>query len=323
MSERNAVRLWGWLGMLAVFAGMPVLAQAHEVETCLVRLAQTSGLLKACQVRQSREGECDNLKSRLERNRQTCRDEQYPEEAIARAIGYGAGEVAGDAKGSPYRQGVKQQQQERSRMQPNLARFAKQFPNYGNFRDALAERFNSRLCPNAYEGSRDRWQYTGSLTLLQYGMGEKESAPPVQHEVYLFAQGKPGECYPVKEPLEPGAPFIVVNIPDQMLSQLELKAGVVKCESATCATDRIALEEQFQHYQATYRRYRQLRDCADLDQRNRARQTKGVPTPSVLPSYCPAKEVNVAMLNAKGLVEELDQRLFGRATRPLAVTKPK
>lgn len=309
--------------MLALMFGATGAAQAHEVETCLARLAQTSGLLKACKVRQTREDECDNLKARLERNRQTCRAELHTEESIAHAIGYGAGEVAGETTSSPFRQGVKQQRQEQSQMQPNLARFDKQFPNYGNFRDALAERFNSRLCPNAYEGSRDRWLYTGSVGLLRYGLGDKESAPPTQHEVHLFAQGKPGECYPVKDQLEPAAPFIVVNIPDQLLSQLEQKTGVVKCESATCTTDRIALEEQFQHYQTSYRKYRQLRDCADLDQRNRARQTKGVPGPSVLPSYCPAKEVNVAMLNAKGLVEELDQRLFGRATRPLAVTKSK
>ena len=300
----------------------PGSAQAHEVDTCLARLSQTAQLLKACQIAQSSADQCDKLKARLERNRQTCRAEAFPEESIEHAISYGRGEVEGAVERSPYRQNVEQRRREQSQMQPNLVRFSKLFPQYAHFRDAVSERFDSRLCPNAYEGSRDRWLYTGSMTLLQYSLSDVKSEPPVNREMHFFAQGKTGECYAVKADLEPGAPFQVLNLPDQMLSQLEQKAGVVRCESATCASDRAGMEELFQQYQTGYRNYRQLLNCVDLAQRSRAQAASkgGAPTQS-LPPYCPTKELNVAMLNAKGLVQDLDLRLFGLRTRPLKVTK--
>jgi hypothetical protein len=293
-------------------------AQAHEVDTCLARLAQTAQLLKACQVAQKNEDQCDSLLARLDRNKQTCRAEAFPEESIQHAIAYGGGTVDGAVDRSPYQQGVQQRQREVSQMQPNLARFNQFFPQYGNFRDDVAERFNSRLCPNAYEGGRDRWIYTGTATLLRYDLSEGKTEAPTNRDTFFFAQGKQGECYPVKTQLAPDNPFVVLNLPDPMLSQLEQKSGVVRCDSATCASDRADLEELYQHYQTTYRQYRQLLDCVDQLQRGKAKSaTKGgAPTVS-LPAYCPTKEVNVALLNAKGLVKELDHRLFGRATRPL------
>lgn len=310
------------LAILSLVTGGPAPVQAHEVDTCLARLSQTAQLLKACQIAQSSADQCDSLKVRLERNRQTCRAEAFPEQSIEHAISYGRGEVEGAVERSPYRQNVEQRRREQSQMQPNLVRFSKLFPQYGHFRDAVAERFDSRLCPNAYEGSRDRWLYTGSMTLLQYSLSDVKSEPPANREVHFFAQGKAGECYAVKPDLEPGAPFLVLNLPDQMLSQLEQKAGVVKCESATCASDRAGMEEMFQQYQTSYRNYRQLLSCVDLAQRSRAQTASkgGAPTQS-LPPYCPTKELNVAMLNAKGLVQDLDLRLFGLRTRPLNVTK--
>ncbi|HVL00247.1 MAG TPA: hypothetical protein VM553_10565 [Dongiaceae bacterium] len=297
-------------------------AQAHEVDTCLARLSQTAQLLRACEVAQNREGQCNNLHARLDRNRQTCRAESFTEESIEHAIAYGGGSVEGALDRSPYRQAVQQRQQEESQMQPNLQRFKQYFPQYGNFRDDVAERFNSRLCPNAYEGGRDRWLYTGTVTLLRYDLSEVKSAQPTNRETHLFAQGKQGECYPVKAQLAPDMPFLVVNLPDQMLSQLEQKGGVVRCESATCASDRAALEELYQHYQTTYRQYRQLQNCVDLMQRGQLKSASkgGAPTVS-LPAGCPTKEVNVALLNAKGLTQELDQRLFGQVTHPLRTSQ--
>lgn len=309
------VRLWILLLLATLLATK---ATAHEVDTCLARLAQTAGLLKNCRIGQTREDECTALDERLQRNRQTCRDEAYPEEAIRRAAGYGAAEVAGDTAQSPYQQTVRQQAREQSRMQPNLLRFNQHFPGYGHFADDLAARFNSRLCPDAYEGSRDRWLYTGSVTLLRYAVDAPAGDPPQRHDKRLFAQGKPGECYPVATQLEPTAPFLVVNIPETLLSQLEQKTGVVKCESATCATDRMGVESLYQHYQAEYRRYRQLLDCVDIDRRNRQHGSKGMTAARApLPVYCPSRELDVALLNSRGLVQELDQRLFSRITRPL------
>lgn len=298
-------------------------AHAHEVDTCLARLAQTAQLLKACEVAQKQEGQCDNLRNRLQRNRQTCRAEAFTEESIDHAMAYGRNDVDGDTNRSPYRQAVTQRQREESQMQPNLVRFNQHFPQFGNFRDAVAERFNSRLCPNAYEGGRDRWLYTGTMSLQRYSLDEVKPGPPQSRDLRFFAQGRAGECYRVPPQLEPGAPFLVVNLPDQMLSQLEQKGGVVKCESATCTTDRTSQEELYQRYQAEYRRYRLLRDCVDQAQRAKTQGASkgGAPTVS-LPSHCPTKEINVALLNAKGLVQELDRQLFEPPTRPLAAPLP-
>src|SRR5690606_32615599 len=134
-----------------------------------------------------------------------------------------------------------------------------------HFRDALAERFDSRQCPNAYEGARDRWLYTGSFELLRYSMDRSSSAPPQPKKLHLFAPGSAGQCYTVREDAIP--PFIVANIPEQMLLQLD-QGETIRCASATCDAERQGLEDQFRHYQASYRTYRQLLDCADLVRRN-------------------------------------------------------
>ncbi|RLT97421.1 hypothetical protein [Ketobacter sp.] len=296
-------------------------AFSHPADPCLARIAQLAQSAKGCELTQKESGECDPINGQLEVQVQRCKSQQFTESAIQDAIEYGAAAVEGDVSQSPYRLQVKQQQWEYQMMKPNLERFADYFPEAHHIQDALLERFNTAACPKQYEGRPDRYRFQGHQTLSRYpGMDAAPdgSQSAEKHAFYGFSPERPGACYPVL-PATPGTAegaqktLMPVNIPDYFLAELEQRerVRVLRCES-DCEAEWASLASWHEEYSKQYRRHRQLLMCLDVEQRNENRRTvKGVRRTAIkLPDYCPEEEIAVQELNARGLLEELDRRLF-------------
>lgn len=298
-----------------VLVVLPDTIAAHEVEVCLARVAQKSGQLQACKVAQTEAGQCDAIAARLEQFRHQCLEEQHPAEYVARAVTYGAEEVAGNPEQSPYQQRVARQQWQQTQTGPNLQRFSALFPGFEHFNPALMEHFGTTACPNAYEGRQGRWLHAGTVTLQRYSLTDLGSAPPSPVRQHFFAPEATHRCYPVPAASD-GSAGSIINIPDQLVQELEKQDIAVRCPSEDCASTIAEVQQLYQQYQGAYREYRQLMVCADTAQRNAARgQVKGMTRSALeMPDFCPEKEIHVAYLNAKGLVEELERRLFNPAT---------
>lgn len=301
--------------MSLVLVVLPGVLAAHEVEVCLARVAQKSGQLQACKVSQTEAGQCDAIAARLERFRRQCAAEQHPAEYIARAMAYGAETVEGNPDHSPYQRQVARMQWLQAQTNPNLQRFSTLFPGFEHFNGALLEHFGTAACPNAYEGKSGRWLHAGHATLQRYSLNDKgvESQTPVRR--HFFAPETVNRCYPVPA-LNEGSEGSVINIPELMLQELEKQGMAIRCPSEDCASAIESLQRLYQQYQGAYREYRQLSVCADIARRNATRgQVKSMMRSAVeLPDFCPEKEIHVAYLNARGLVEELERRLFSPGT---------
>ena len=297
--------------LLAFLSGIPLSLHAHEVEVCLAKVAQKSGQLHACRIAQTDANQCDALAQQLEQFQRDCLYQYHPPEHVARATAYGAGQVEGDPDQSPYQQRLARERWEQSQIGPNMQRFSALFPEFDHFKVALAEHFGTQACPSGYEGRQDRWLHAGYIPMQRYSFSEGNQLPPVVVPVHFFAQEVAGRCYPVPSSAG-GQSGSVINIPDQMLQELEKQGIAIRCKNGDCAATRDEVNSLYQQYQGAYREYRQLMMCADAAKRGGGSAIiKGAARPvSDLPEHCPKKEIDVAYLNARGLVEELEQQLF-------------
>lgn len=293
------------------------LAHAHETETCLMQVAQAATQLQACLVQKTAETECDASQQKLDRFRQRCLEQQHPAEFVERAVRYGQSEVEGDPDRSPYEQQVAANRWKQSQIAPNIALFAEVFPQFEAYKPLLEEHFATPQCPAGYHGRADRWVFLGDSVMLRYDIGGKNGEPlsPSQHVRHLFAQEQPGQCYPVSSQDGTG-PVRIVNVPEVVVQELAKNGQVVRCLSSDCAPERDTLAQAYRRYQGAFREYRQLMICVDVERRNQRRQlTKGFgAAPVAVPEYCPDKDVETSYLNARGLVEDLDMRLFSDRT---------
>ena len=295
-------------------------AFAHETEVCLQQLAQAAQQLRICRVGQTSESQCDAQQDLAAQRVAKCRNEQFPEEFINRAIAAGDAQTSGDPSNSPYQQHLRKQQRELALIGPNLQRFAKTFPQFEKMAGVLAEHFDTAACPTSYEGTAGRWLYKGGVNLQRYELADTGSQKDAAVLVHFFVPEVSGKCYAVPQPSEGDD---IVNIPDGLLQELGETVKVVTCAGESCVTEKEQVASRYQQYQGAYREYRQLMMCADIVQRNGARAAvKGISRSATpLPDDCPKEEVNTAYLNAKGLVEELGNRLFGRDPEPLMQAK--
>ncbi|HAG93733.1 MAG: hypothetical protein CMK83_11205 [Pseudomonadales bacterium] len=294
---------------------------AHPVEPCLARLSQLSVTLKDCELHQVEEGQCGSSRARLDAQIALCKQQQFTDQAINRGIDYGYASLEGDVGQSPYRRQVRKQQWENSLMKPNLIRFGRLFPDALHVHESLMERFNTQACPKQYAGKSDRYVYFDVVTLTQYPTSYDELAPE-KYVYHFFAPEKKGVCYapdagPAAVDASAAGPR-VVNIPGYFLAELEAadRVKVVRCASGDCAAEKTALADLYDQYSQQYRHHRQLLICSDIEQRNDSRRAiKGVKQSKVkLPDYCPAQEIQVQALNARGLLQQLEQRLFQDVT---------
>ena len=299
------------------------LSQAHEVETCLMALAQRAQDLRTCQVGQTRAEECDTQQYRMNEKAAQCRQQEFPQAHIERAISYGNSLVKGDTAQSPYHREVTRQRWEHSQMRPNVERFEHLFTDYGALQGQLTERFGTRKCPKAYEGSSNRWIYTGPVSLVRYSLASTGEEPrPRPWTLHLFAPERDGECYPAQA-AETESPHKVVNIPETLLTSLAAKGEAVKCSSPDCEPERHQLLETYQRYQQDYRRYRQLLICVDFVEKNEVRGSiKGMRRSKIiLPGYCPDHAVRAGLVEARERARSLDQALFESGGNLTNVTK--
>ena len=311
------------LFVLALSGLVTPFAQAHEVETCLMALAQRAQDLRTCQVGQTRAGECDIPQRRMNEKIAQCRQQAFPRAHIERAIGYGNSLVKGDPAQSPYQREVTRQRWEHSQMRPNVERFEHLFADYGALQGQLTERFGTPKCPKAYEGSANRWIYMGPVSISRYSLSPTGEEPrPRPWTLHLFAPEQEGHCYSAQA-TEAESPYKVVNIPELLLASLATKGEAVRCASQDCAPERRQLLENYQRYQQDYRRYRQLLVCADFVQKNEARGSiKGMRRSKIiLPGYCPDKAVRAGLQEARERVQTLDQVLFESGGGLTNVTK--
>ena len=300
----------------------PALSQAHEVETCLMALAQRAEDLQTCRVQQSSATECDALEQRLTVKASQCRAAEHPEEAVNRAIAYGNSLVPGDPRQSPYQRQMTRERWEHSQMRPNVMRFEQLFTDYSQLQPDLTERFGTAKCPTGYEGGSDRWIYQGPLALVRYSLDPAAAGTPEHRTLHLFSREQAGQCYPPQEE-EGGNGFRVVNIPESLLQSLSARHALILCDGQDCNKERQATQDRFQRYQGLYRRYRQLIVCSDLVERNSRRgSVKGMRRSKiVLPDYCPGEAAEARMMEARDQVEHLDQALFESADSLTNVTK--
>lgn len=290
--------------------GWPLLAGAHEVEVCLAKVEQTSGLLQTCRVSQTAAGQCDALAQRLERFQAECRQLQHPAEYIERATAAGAAGVEGQPQQSPYQQRLARERREQSLVDANLQRFATVFAGFEMFAASLNTHFATSACPHAYEGMRGQWLHAGHISLQRYDLAGDGQTPAVPVQFHFFAPAVAGRCYPVPPPGYSGS---VINIPGQMVDALAQQGRAARCESTDCTATREQINALYRQYQSAFREYRQLMVCADAAEREASVLKRMTGTAAALPDYCPPSEIDVAYLNAQGLVKELDQRLFGLA----------
>ena len=295
-------------------------ANAHETEVCLQQVAQAAELLRTCRVLQSTDVQCDANEQTLARYIQRCRSAEFTSEDIQRARVYGESKVSGDPARSPYQRQLTRMQWERSQTDPNLERFVKLFPDQKEFAPSLQEHFATAACPKGYEGMADRWLYTGTAQLTRYNLSETGTNTPAAQEKYFFAPEEAGTCYSVAS-LKDSANHAVINIPTLMLQSLDTKGQVVRCKDTDCKDERAALQQSYQQYQGAYRNFRQLMMCADAVRRNKSWGfINGIlRSASSLPDYCPQQDVEAAYLNARSVVEALDQRLF---EQPMVLPEP-
>lgn len=310
------------LFVLALSLLGPVVSQGHEVETCLMALAQRAEDLQACRVHQSSATECDALQQRLVIKAGQCRAAEHPEEAVNRAIAYGNSLVPGNPRQSPYQRQMTRERWEHSQMRPNVMRFEQLFTDYSQLQPDLTERFGTVKCPTAYEGGADRWIYRGPLALVRYSLDPAGPGTPEHRTLHLFSRELAGQCYPPQLD-EGGNTYRVVNIPESLLQSLTARHTLIRCAGQDCTQERQATQERFQRYQGLYRRYRQLIACSDLVERNSRRgSVKGMRRSKiVLPEYCPGEASAARMMEARDQVEQLDQALFESANGLTNVTK--
>lgn len=318
------------LGLFLLLVFLAPCLVAHPVDPCLARVAQLAQGAKQCELKQQIKGQCDDILGDLNGQIQVCKLQLFTEHTIDAAVEYGYTALDGDVSQSPYRRQVKQEQWEYQMMKSNLLVFQRYFPGADHVNEALAERFNSRECPRQYMGDPERYRYFGSETLVRYpprdNVGEGEAqGEPVQYLYHWFSAERPGVCYEIpsgmtgvsaEETAGKGvdeAQEKIVNVPGYFLSELESlqSVKVIRCQS-NCLEERALLADLHDQYARQYRLHRQLLVCSDVQQRNNARKVvKGQRRSAIkLPDYCPKDEVEVAELNARGLVEQLEQRLF-------------
>lgn len=291
-------------------------AQAHETETCLMQVAQAATQLQECQVRQVAEGECDSAQQKLNRFVARCVEQQHPASFIERAMAYGRSEVAGDPAKSPYQHQLAKTRWQEAQTAANMALFLEVFPQFEAIRHQLLDSFGTSVCPDAYEGRAGRWLYLGDAVLLRYNLTDWE-AQPKQRTLYYFAPEQSGHCYPA--PTHDAGSLRIVNIPELVIKQIERQNSAIRCLSSDCSRDRDSLKTDYARYQAAYRDYRLLVDCIEIHRRNSRRASlKSFGGGAVsMPKECPQKDqkdMETALLNAKGLVESLDERLFERGS---------
>lgn len=308
MSRLKQFRL-ALAGWILLFASG--LAQAHIFEVCLHRLADAAEMLKSCQIKQTKAGECMSAQQQVDWHHRKCVGQEFIQTDINHAIEHGRQRVQGDASKSPYRTLVEKQQRENHLMGANLANFHRIFPDAKEHGAKLKQSFNTKQCKDQYEGKGNRWMFIQDKSLTRYALpGYHTSTSTIK--VYFFAKQRKGECYPA-DPEEQS--YQVVNIPELMLLELEQRSDldVVRCLGSRCKIDLNSLSGLYEQYRRQYREYQQLAVCADIDLKNSERKlVKGKKRPErVLPDYCPTEEIQVKALNAKGVLVELSDRLFG------------
>lgn len=318
--------------VLIVLKFLPVCAYAHPVEPCLAMITQLAQAAKACELAQTTKGQCDADLGSLEGQIQYCKQQLFTEKAINYALEYGYNALAGDIAQSPYRRELKQQRWEYQLMKPNLSAFQRYFPEADHIHDALLERFNSGSCPKVYAGTPDRFRYFGKQTLTRFPT-PADQGDAVKFVFHWFSPERQGECYGIPdsdmdksnaEPVPAGLAAKIVNIPDYFIAELETRelTRVIRCKG-NCLEEQAVLAELYDRYTAQYRQHRQLLVCSDMEQRNETRKPiKGQNRSAIkLPEYCPEAEVQVHELNALGLLEQLDQRLFKAVPLSLVTVK--
>lgn len=316
------------LRLIALLFCLPVVVYGHPVEPCRARLAQLAATLKDCEISQAEKGQCEQPKLSLEAQIAQCKQQQFTSEAVNSAIDYGYASLEGDVGQSPYRRQMRKLRWETSLMKPNIVSFNQLFPGFDHIQDGLTELFNRDACPKQYLGSSNRFLYFGSTQISQYPDSDEENAKPFDVRVHWFQPEQKGECYSPVVSAEEGAPTIV-NLPAQFLTELERVQGnkndarIVRCQSAACEVEKAGLDAMVDHYQKQYRLHRQLMICSDIDQRNENRKhIKGKRRSAYsLPDYCPEEEIQVKELNARGLLEQLEQSLFHAVTIRIQTAK--
>ncbi len=295
---------------------------AHETEVCLQQIAQAAEQLQRCLVEQQALGGCDSASAIVTQYQNSCRDQYFTASAISRATLYGRDQVEGSPEQSPYQRQQARARWLETRMRPNLERYMRSFPQYDASQPSLTEHFGEQECPDGYRGQPGRWLYRGAVTLVRYTLTDTVGPSSSTVTKHYFEPEAVGQCYPIPEEPSENDP-LVVNTPQTLLQDLQALGVLVKCESSTCSGDKQQLEEHYQQYQAAYRQYRLLMQCADIEARNQKRgSVKGnARSVQLLPEYCPQAEVEVAYLNGKGLVEQLDHSLFGTLDSPIQQAK--
>lgn len=289
---------------------------AHPVHPCLAKLSELAATLKDCELAQAEKGQCSQPKHSLEAQTKHCRNQQFTPDAVNNAVDYGYASLEGDVGQSPYRRQVRKMRWESSLMKPNIERFNSLFADFSHIQEDLTELFNRDACPKQYQGSAERFLYFGSTDISRYASSEADNPKPTVYTVHWFARENKGQCYPpqaVGGELDP----MVVNLPERFLEDLAKgNQRSVRCESASCEMEITELETRYQQYQQQYRLHRQLLICSDIDQRNENRKViKGQRRSAyTLPEYCPQEEIQVQELNARGLLEQMDQSLFQDVT---------
>lgn len=322
-------KMWFWV--LCLCFAPAIQALAHPVEPCVARLSQLAATLKDCELHQVERGQCDSSHMRLESQIAVCRQQQFTDQAINNGIDYGYASLEGDVGQSPYRRQMRKQQWENSLMKPNLTSFSKLFPDAGHIQESLMELFNTQACPKQYAGKATRYVYHGSTVLTRFPATFEESyeepnkeSTREQFRYHFFSAEQPGECYsPDSHTAQ--EKVNIVNIPDYFLGELEgiSRVKVVRCATANCLDEPTELAQLYERYRKQFHRHRQLMVCSDIDQRNETRKTvKGVKRSKVkLPDYCPQDEIQVQALNAEGLLQQLEQRLFQDVTIRIETAK--
>ena len=138
----------------------------------------------------------------------------------------------------------------------------------------------------------------------------------------MVSAERPGTCY--APDASDQSEEKVVNIPGYFLNDLETQSRVrvIRCKS-NCMEEQAALAKLHDQYSKQYRRHRQLLVCSDIDQRNETRRViKGQRQSMIkLPDYCPDGEIPVEVLNARGLLDQLEQQLFLDGALPIETAK--
>ena len=311
----------GLIGLATLLSGQTT--SAHVVDVCLHRVSDAATALKACQLTQQNDGQCDLAAEQLEFHQQKCTQQEFQFTAadIAMAADHGFQHLEGDVHRSPYARQLQKQRWENSLMKPNVESFSRLFPQASQHVGQLTDRFNTSACPNQYEGHSERWLFVQSMNLTRYPMDEDQGVA-TGYRVYLFAQQKPGLCY---GPNPSEQAYKVVNIPELMLLEMEQmsEVRVLRCSHQRCESDIQSFNQIYNQYQHQYREYRQLALCADIDLKNSERKkVKGkLRSKRVLPDYCPTEEVQVKALNAKGALDQLNNRLFEQANIRIKTVK--